>query len=106
MELANLLFIQAKKPGSYLFGLGSKEVLGVFLAEGRFYIRRCIHLNGPLHWSPFKFMWMDKTQRSKRVILTWTSHMNNLKINKTLEFSFLSVTSHKGLEWKTHELHL
>ena len=48
MELANLLFIQAKKPGSYLFGLGSKEVLGVFLAEGRFYIRRCIHLNGPL----------------------------------------------------------
>ena len=36
MELANLLFIQAKKPGSYLFGLGSKEVLGVFLAEGRF----------------------------------------------------------------------
>ena len=79
MELANLLFIQAKKPGSYLFGLGSKEVMGVFLADGRFYIRRCIHLNGPLHWSPFKFMWMDKTQRFKRVILTWTSHMNNLK---------------------------
>ena len=61
--------------------------------------RRGIHLNGPLHWSPFKFMSKDKTQRSKRV----TPQLLATGLIFNLTFSFFSVANKSGFGLETQE---